>query len=126
MTQKTLNRLTFAVAVVMFFAAIFVLYRELENTRLVDVIANFEALPKARVILAIALTAASHLLLTWYDFLALSYANHKLRPRETLFTSLISFSFNAPRRRLYFQRRRPGSTARPQEQSWQLQFLTST
>jgi len=45
MTQKTVNRLTFAVAVVMFFAAIFVLYRELENTRLVDVIANFKALP---------------------------------------------------------------------------------
>jgi uncharacterized membrane protein YbhN (UPF0104 family) len=94
MTQKTVNRLTFAVAVVMFFAAIFVLYRELENTRLVDVIANFEALPKTRVMLALALTAASYLLLTGYDFLALSYANHRLRPRETLFASFISFSFS--------------------------------
>jgi uncharacterized membrane protein YbhN (UPF0104 family) len=83
MTQKTVNRLTFAIAVVIFFAAIFVLYRELENTRLVDVIVNFEALPKARVILALALTAASYLLLTGYDFLALSYANHRLRPRKT-------------------------------------------
>jgi uncharacterized membrane protein YbhN (UPF0104 family) len=94
MTQKTVNRLTFAVAVVMFFAAIFVLYRELKNTRLVDVIANFEALPKTRVMLALALTAASYLLLTGYDFLALSYANHRLRPRETLFASFISFSFS--------------------------------
>ena len=72
MMQKTVNRLTIAVAIAMFFAAIFVLYRELENTRLIDVIANFEALPEARVTLALALTAASYLLPTGYDFLALS------------------------------------------------------
>ena len=94
MMQKTVNRLTIAVAIAMFFAAIFVLYRELENTRLIDVIANFEALPKARVTLALAFTAASYLLLTGYDFLALSYADHKLRSRETLFASFISFTFS--------------------------------
>ena len=94
MMQKTVNRLTIAVAVAMFFAAIFVLYRELENTRLIDVAGNLEALPKTRVILALALTAASYLLLTGYDFLALSYADHKLRSRETLFASFISFTFS--------------------------------
>ncbi len=46
MMQKIVNRLTIAVAIAMFFAAIFVLYRELENTRLIDVIANFEALAR--------------------------------------------------------------------------------
>jgi uncharacterized membrane protein YbhN (UPF0104 family) len=89
MMQKTVNRLTIAVAVAMFFAAIFVLYRALENTRLIDVVGSLEALPKTRVILALALTAASYLLLTGYDFLALSYADHKLRSRETLFASFI-------------------------------------
>ena len=92
MMQKTVNRLTIAVAVAMFFAAIFVLYRELENTRLIDVVGSLEALPKTRVILELALTAASYLLLTGYDFLALSYADHKLRSRETLFASFISFT----------------------------------
>jgi uncharacterized membrane protein YbhN (UPF0104 family) len=72
MMQKTVNRLTIAVAIAMFFAAIFVLYRELQNTRLIDVIANFEALPEARVTFALALTAASYLLPTGYDILALS------------------------------------------------------
>jgi len=94
MTQKTVNRLTFAVAVAMFFAAIFVLYRELENTRLSDVIGSVEALPGTRVIVALALTAASYLLLTAYDFLALRYVGHKLRWWETLFASFIAFTFS--------------------------------
>ena len=38
MMQKTVDCLTLAVALAMFFAAIFVLYRELENTRLIDVV----------------------------------------------------------------------------------------
>lgn len=63
----------------MFFAAIFILYRDLENTRLIDVVGSLEALPKTRVIVALALTAASYLLLTAYDFLALNYVGHKLQ-----------------------------------------------
>jgi len=94
MTQNTVNRLTFAVALAMFFAAIFVLYRELENTRFIDVVGSLEALPKTRVIVALALTAASYLLLTAYDFLALNYVGHKLRLWETLFASFIAFTFS--------------------------------
>ncbi len=90
MTQKTINRLTFAVALAMFFVAIFVLYRDLEKTRLSDVVGGLEALPKTRVILALALAAASYLLLTAYDFLALNYAGHKLRLWETSFASFIA------------------------------------
>ncbi len=89
MTQKTVNRLTLAVALAMFFAAIFVLYRELENTRLIDVIGSLGALPKRRVIVALALTAV-----TAYDFLALNYVDHKLRLWETLFASFIAFTFS--------------------------------
>ena len=78
----------------MFFAAIFILYRDLENTRLIDVVGSLEALPKTRVIVALALTAASYLLLTAYDFLALNYVGHKLQWWETLFASFIAFSFS--------------------------------
>ncbi len=45
-------------------------------------------------ILALALAAASYLLLTAYDFLALNYAGHKLRLWETSFASFIAFSFS--------------------------------
>ena len=94
MTQKTVNRLTLAVALAMFFAAIFMLYRELENTRLIDVVASLAALSRTSVIVALALTAASYVLLTAYDFLALNYVGHKLRWWETLFASFIAFSFS--------------------------------
>jgi uncharacterized membrane protein YbhN (UPF0104 family) len=92
-TQKSFERLMLVVALAMFFAAIFVLYRELENTSLADVVSSFKALPKTRVIAALALTAASYLLLTAYDFLALGYVGRKLRVRQTLFASFVAFAF---------------------------------
>jgi uncharacterized membrane protein YbhN (UPF0104 family) len=94
MTQKTINLLTLAVALAMFFVAIFVLYRELENTRFIDVVGSLEALPRTRVIVALAITAASYLLLTAYDFLALNYVGHTLRMRQTVFASFIAFAFS--------------------------------
>ncbi len=94
MTKNAVNHLTLAVALAMFFAAIFVLYRELENTRLIDVVGSLEALSKKRVIVALTLTTASYLLLTAYDFLALHYVGHKLRLRETLFASFVAFAFS--------------------------------
>jgi uncharacterized membrane protein YbhN (UPF0104 family) len=94
MMRKNVDRLALAVALVMFLAAIFVLYRELENTRLIDIVGSLEALPKTRVIAALALTAASYLLLTAYDFLALNYVGHKLRLWETMFASFIAFTFS--------------------------------
>ncbi len=64
------------------------------STRLIDVLGSLEALPKTRVIVALALAAASYLLLTAYDFLALNYVGHKLRLWETLLASFIAFSFS--------------------------------
>jgi uncharacterized membrane protein YbhN (UPF0104 family) len=94
MTKQTLNRLSVAVALAMFVAAIFALYHQLDNTRLVDVIGGLAALPRWRVIAALALTAASYLLLTAYDRLALRYVGRRLRPRDTLFASFIAFTFS--------------------------------
>jgi len=93
-TKTHFNGLAVAVALAMFVAAIFVLYGQLENTRLIDVVERLEALPRARVLAALALTAASYLLLTAYDFLALSYVGRRLRARETLLASFIAFAFS--------------------------------
>lgn len=94
MTKQTVNGLAAAVAVAMFAAATFVLYRQLESTRLIDVVGRLQALPRTRVIAALALTAASYLLLTAYDRLALGYVGRRLRPRETLFASFIAFALS--------------------------------
>jgi uncharacterized membrane protein YbhN (UPF0104 family) len=93
-TKKTLDRLALAVALAMFVAAIFVLYRQLENTRLIDVVSGLEALPRTHVIAALALTAVSYLLLTAYDFLAVNYVGCRLRRRDTLFASFVAFAFS--------------------------------
>jgi uncharacterized membrane protein YbhN (UPF0104 family) len=93
-TRKSINRLTLAVALIMFVGALFVLYQELRNTRLKDVADYVAALPRTRLLGAAALTAASYLLLTGYDFLALNYAGRALRFWQVVFASFIAFAFS--------------------------------
>jgi uncharacterized membrane protein YbhN (UPF0104 family) len=92
LTAKTTNRLTLAIALTMFGAALFVLYRELANIRLAEVVDGVVAMPKMRLFGAVALTAVSYLLLTGYDFLALNYARRLLRFPQVLFASFVAFA----------------------------------
>ncbi len=94
MTAKLANRLTLGATLAMFLAALFVLYRQLETTPLSDVLNRLGALPVDVIATAVALTAASYLVLTGYDFLALAYVRRKLRPREVLFASFVAFAFS--------------------------------
>jgi uncharacterized membrane protein YbhN (UPF0104 family) len=91
-TEKTTNRLTLAIGLTMFAAALFVLYQELANTRLAEVFDSVIAMPKTRLFGAIALTAVSYFLLTGYDFLALNYARRLLRFPQVLFASFVAFA----------------------------------
>ena len=51
------------------------------------------AIKPARIVLAIALTALSYLLLTSYDALALRYAEKPMPPGTTILTSFIAYAF---------------------------------
>jgi uncharacterized membrane protein YbhN (UPF0104 family) len=93
-TVKTTNRLTLVIALAMFAAAIFVLYHELANTRLADVLDYAKVMPKTRILGAVALTATSYLLLSGYDFLALHYARKRLRLAQVLFASFAAFALS--------------------------------
>lgn len=94
MTRQNFNRLTVAIAAAMFVAAVAVLYRELGNTRWIDIVGHFEALSRTQILAALALTAASYLVLTAYDFLALHYVRRRLRVRDTLFASFVAYAFS--------------------------------
>ncbi len=59
------------------------------------------------VFAAVALTAASYLLLTGYDFLALRYVGRRLRVRDILLASFTAFAFS---NNLGFQLLSGGST----------------
>lgn len=78
----------------MFVAAVFVLYCELENTRLTEVLDSVKTMSSARLLGAVALTAVSYFLLTGYDFLALNYVRHVLPFRQVLLASFVAFAFS--------------------------------
>jgi uncharacterized membrane protein YbhN (UPF0104 family) len=82
------------IGLMMFVAAIFVLYYELANTHLADVLDYAKAIPKTRILGAVALTATSYLLLSGYDFLALHYARKLLRLTQVLFASFVAFALS--------------------------------
>ena len=94
MTSKIVNRLTLGASLAVFLAAVYVLHRSLAQVGLADVLARLEALPPLRVAAAVALTAASYLVLVGYDYLALHYVKRSLRFPWVAFTSFIAFAFS--------------------------------
>ena len=93
MTSRLVDRLATIVTIAIFCAAFVVLFREFANVSPRDVLAHLAALPKRQIIAGVGLTAASYLLLTGYDFLALRYVGRQLRFRDVLLASFTAFAF---------------------------------
>lgn len=81
-------------APVLFAVALFSIQRELAQYRWHDFLAAVEALPATRVVLAVALTIASYLLLTLYDLLGLRYAGRTLPYGRVALTSFTAYVFS--------------------------------
>jgi glycosyltransferase 2 family protein len=94
MTLKLVNRLGIGATIGIFCAAIVVLVREFAGVSPSEVLADLAALPKSQLFGALGLTAASYMVLTGYDFLALCYVQHRLRFRDLLFASFTAFAFS--------------------------------
>jgi uncharacterized membrane protein YbhN (UPF0104 family) len=94
MRSRLVDRLMLAMTAVIFVAALVLLYHEFEDVALGDVIAHFTALPKGQLLAAAGVTAASYMLLTGYDFLALRYVRRRLCVRDVLLASFIAFAFS--------------------------------
>jgi uncharacterized membrane protein YbhN (UPF0104 family) len=94
MKSRRVDKLTLAATGIIFCAAMVVLYRQFEGVRTQDVVAQLASLPVSRIAAALGLTAASYLLLTGYDFLALRYIGRRLRFRHLLFVSFTAFAFS--------------------------------
>ena len=92
MMARLADRLALLVMGVFFCAAIVVLVREFHDVSLDDVLARLGAIPPSRIVAALALTAASYLLLTGYDMLALRYVGHRLKLRDVIFASFSAFA----------------------------------
>jgi uncharacterized membrane protein YbhN (UPF0104 family) len=94
MKSTLVDRLILVATVAIFCAAIVVLYHEFASVSPHDAFASLAALPAHQILAAVGLTAASYLLLTGYDFLALLYVRRKLRYRDVLLASFTAFVFS--------------------------------
>jgi uncharacterized membrane protein YbhN (UPF0104 family) len=94
MTSRLIDRLVILATIVIFGIALAVVFREFAGVSVRDVLARFAALPVRQIFAAAGLTAASYLLLTGYDFLALLYVGRRLRFRDVLYVSFTSFAFS--------------------------------
>jgi phosphatidylglycerol lysyltransferase len=77
----------------LFAIALAVLHRELVAYRLRDVIAGIAALQHEHLIVAVLLTAASYVVLTGYDLLAVLYVGRRLAYPKVALASFVGYSF---------------------------------
>jgi phosphatidylglycerol lysyltransferase len=80
-------------ALLVFGAVAFVLHREIARLHFNRVFADLQAIPRRRVLTALAFTSISYWVLSGYDLLALRYLRKRLRYGRILFTSFIASSF---------------------------------
>lgn len=94
MRWTSVNRIVLLATIFIFCTAIVVLFNQFRSVSPSAVLAYLAAMPKHQVFWAIGLTAASYLLLTGYDFLALWYVRRHLRFQDVVFTSFTAFAFS--------------------------------
>ena len=80
-------------ALLVFSAVVYVLHRELAQLHLRKVFAQLHDLPRRSILTALACTAASYWLLSFYDLLALRYLRKSIAYARIVFTSFIAYSF---------------------------------
>jgi phosphatidylglycerol lysyltransferase len=79
--------------VALFALSLAVLHRELAHLHLRDIVTDLRALPTSVVALAVAFTAISYLMLTFYDVLSVRYVGATLPYRKTALASFLGYAF---------------------------------
>jgi phosphatidylglycerol lysyltransferase len=80
-------------ALLVFGAVGYVLHGEVARLHFNRVFADLQAIPRTRMLTALALTGVSYWVISCYDVLALRYLRKRLRYAQILFTSFIASSF---------------------------------
>ena len=93
-TRRLVDRLVPLGAILIFVVAVIVLIDQFRDVAISEVFAFFRTMPKRQIAEATGLTAASYLLLTGYDVLALRYVDRRLRYRDVIFISFTAFAFS--------------------------------
>ena len=94
LSSTRLHRLGPYVSVVLFGISLWILHHVLEGYRYSDVLTYLGMLSGGQVLMGLALTAASYVLLTGYDVLALKHIHRPMPYRRVGFASFIGFAFS--------------------------------
>ncbi len=92
--KTTLQRLAPVLGVGLFLLALWVLRRELGRYHYRDLLTQLDRLPLAALVLALALTAGSYLVLTCYDALSLRYVERPLPWRRSALAAFLGYAFS--------------------------------
>ena len=94
MTKRVLHSFAPLFGLLLFGAALWVLYHELRAYHIHDIFRHLEELPTRRLFLALSLTILSYLIMTGYDVLALHYVQHPLSYGKIAMASFIGCAFS--------------------------------
>lgn len=89
-----MKRLLSAVVLVVFVAAIWILYHEIEQFHYHQILQAARAVPLKNLLLAFLFTVTSYLAMTGYDLLAAYYLGQPLPRRQIILASYISYAFS--------------------------------
>src|SRR5262245_54466069 len=93
MSAQLARRIVPLAIVGVFVAALWLLHRSLDDSRLHDVVVYMRTLTPVHLAAAVLFTLASYVVLTGYDVLALRFVRKPLPYGETALTSFISYAF---------------------------------
>jgi phosphatidylglycerol lysyltransferase len=94
MKPASLKRFTPLIGVGLFVLAAVVLFRQLQDYHLHDILRQVHTIPSGRIRAALLLMVCSYLVMTGYDLLALRYIRHPLPPAKTALTSFLGYAFS--------------------------------
>jgi phosphatidylglycerol lysyltransferase len=94
MKRKVLHSIGPLFGLLLFAAALWVLHHQLRTYHFQDIMRHLGELPTHRLLLSLALTILSYVIMTGYDTLALRYIQHPLTYSKIALASFIGYAFS--------------------------------
>ena len=82
------------ISLILFSAALWALYHEVQTLHLQHILTEIAAIPGKQLWLAAVLTALSYTIMTGYDYLAIRFVKHSLSLRKIALASFIGYAFS--------------------------------
>ena len=92
--QKVIQTASILLVLLLFYAALWVLHREVKVSRFGEVLDYLRSIPPRNLLWAFLFSLGSYLALGYHDVLGLAHIRRKLPLGKTLLTSFIAYTFS--------------------------------